>query len=405
MVGFAGSYSPQVGDEFIFKGGVTWPIIVFPLTAAGSGNSSRDDYYGVEPSWHTGARFRQPIFSAGGSAIRGSLDEFMNLRNKDYIEVDDISFTGWTATSGRLGYGDCAAIDINSRDGEGDQNITINRITVSDFSTDETDSCLIISGYTRPPYTGRSLLENSTFMGSGKDFTSGTKCIANAENNKMSGMLGMIYPCGHGTISGNLLYDCGYPAWPPGATDVHADAIQQDATDGLPLYIHDNVIYNTGYSHDLGDECEAMLVGPGAPLYVWNNVMYDLHGESFNLDEGNGSRISAYYWNNTVEGGVTGSCLHSGHTGVTETLIVFEKNLCISNSGSTNEGVDKTVSATTLTIDHNILLTTSEAAREGYTTPEALAHSRPRSGGPTVNAGANLSSDCSSIVTLCLERN
>ena len=45
--GSAPSYSHQAGDQFIFKGGVTWPAACFQMTLQAGGSSGASDYYGV----------------------------------------------------------------------------------------------------------------------------------------------------------------------------------------------------------------------------------------------------------------------------------------------------------------------------------------------------------------------
>ena len=41
------AYSHQVGDQFIFKGGDTWPVGCFVMTIPYSGTSSAIDYFGA----------------------------------------------------------------------------------------------------------------------------------------------------------------------------------------------------------------------------------------------------------------------------------------------------------------------------------------------------------------------
>ena len=104
-----------------------------------------------------------------------------------------------------------------------------------------------------------------------------------------------------------------------------------------------------------------------------------------------------YYWNNFVEGGLGGSayCLRAGHEGVTIQNLVFENNLCVTSVGSSTQGVATAgagsgLSATTKTIEHNVVLTPSKASSDGYTSGSTHAYS-PQSGtAPTIAAGDNL---------------
>lgn len=63
MSNWAGSgYSHSPGDRFIFKGGVTWPSACFWFNILAGGNSSGNDYYGVDKTWFSGGSFTRPIF-------------------------------------------------------------------------------------------------------------------------------------------------------------------------------------------------------------------------------------------------------------------------------------------------------------------------------------------------------
>lgn len=67
MVGFAGSYSHSNGDVFVFKGGVTWPLVTMPLTVANSGADGVEDIYtgGQEEGTPYGSGY--PVFDGGNS--------------------------------------------------------------------------------------------------------------------------------------------------------------------------------------------------------------------------------------------------------------------------------------------------------------------------------------------------
>lgn len=69
---FTGTYSHQAGDRFIFKGGVTWPSTEFPIHDVNGGVSGNPDYYGVDPTWYSGASWSRPIWDAGGSSAVGT---------------------------------------------------------------------------------------------------------------------------------------------------------------------------------------------------------------------------------------------------------------------------------------------------------------------------------------------
>jgi hypothetical protein len=62
MVGWAGSYSHQAGDTFVFKGGVTWPRVTLPIIVQSGGTLGMRDTYTTDATWYTGASWARPIF-------------------------------------------------------------------------------------------------------------------------------------------------------------------------------------------------------------------------------------------------------------------------------------------------------------------------------------------------------
>ena len=65
MVGFSGSYSHSAGDQFVFKGGVTWPSNTFPVTIGYSGTTNSQDRYTSSDSWYSGGSWSYPVFDGG----------------------------------------------------------------------------------------------------------------------------------------------------------------------------------------------------------------------------------------------------------------------------------------------------------------------------------------------------
>ena len=404
------SYAPATGDRFIFEGGDTWPNSAFPLMTE-SGLPLRSDYYGIETDWHTGPSFTPPIFSAGGSNITGhsdALDGFIDTASRDYVEVDGIQFTGWTA-SGLASGATCAVVDLGT-----DTNVTINRVLVTGMSIDSSgdaqqDNCAVALGNPNPPFGGSSILENSTITGGGNTYGIAAWMLANVENNAISGLPGMIYPAvptgGTGTISGNLMYDCGYPSFPSGASNLHADMILVDVT-GNPstLYVHDNVLYNTNSQG--GGECESMwLSNPGESDYVWNNVLYNLRGSGpLKLGDLSSTNGTAFVWDNTLEGAWDGtsspntSCVEGAHG--TMVAVTVQNNLCVTNSGGISSGLTGSD-----TVGNNVVLTTSQANNDvsrGLLSNSPFQYALTGGSSPGVGAGANLSTDCSgALASVC----
>jgi hypothetical protein len=250
---------------------------------------------------------------------------------------------------------------------------------------------MAVQGATYAPYAGNSVVQNSVFDGGGSSFGEAVRCFGNIKNSVVHDMVGMLFPCGHGEVSGNLLYNCGYPSFPSGASNVHADAIQVNGADGA-FYIHDNVIHDTGRDSN-GNECEAGLIGnPGETDFVWNNVSYNIHGNSWALTQNASPGIAAYFWNNTMTGGMdgVGYCVRQGHSGTYSTIQIVN-NHCITSAGRID---DTALSATTKTVTNNLVQTMSTANSQGYSAAQSFAFSPTAGTQATVGAGGNLSGQC-----------
>src|SRR4051812_43244379 len=89
MQGFNQNYLHAPGDHFIFKGGVTWPASVFPMTVTvGGASDSARDYYGVDPTWFTGGGWGRPIFD-GQRTLK---DNGVVFAGGTWFQVDNIEF-------------------------------------------------------------------------------------------------------------------------------------------------------------------------------------------------------------------------------------------------------------------------------------------------------------------------
>jgi hypothetical protein len=376
MVGCANnclSYTPAAGDSFIFKGGVTCGSGLYPIVWNWSGTVGSHITIGVDQSWFTGGSWSRPIFDPAGmiGGTTGS-DIIFDVRGGEHLNINQLEFNGFTATSWAGTFGNCAVIEA-----VGLQDVVIDGIYVHGFSIDLTsdgNGCHLIQGATFAPFQGDSVVKNSIMAGDGVTAGSAILAFGNVKNNVIHDMVGMIFPMGHGEISGNLLYNCGYPSFPPGASAMHADAIQVDGADGT-FYIHDNVIHDTGNDVPNANECETMLIGNASETdYVWNNVAYNIHGNAMALVQDSAVGVAAYFWNNTVTGSLdgVGYCVRAGHDTTGYGTIEIRNNHCITSAGRAD---DPALVATTLTVDHNTVQTTATANGQGYNSGQTYAYS------------------------------
>ncbi|MGO9762305.1 MAG: hypothetical protein ACLP1Q_13705 [Solirubrobacteraceae bacterium] len=454
MRGFAGSYTPQPGDHFVFEGGVTWPNSALPLIATGSGAAGNEDFYGVDEDWYAGASYTPPVFNAEGKATQGTdqdgrkVDEMMDLSTLEYITVEGIHFEGYTAKKEELGDESyqCDGLGVNN-DGEGgDKNIHFNKIAFTgwaiDFYSHETNSsnCTAIGARGegdegKDEGDNNDSLTNSTVEGKeGEAASWSVSCFSRVEGDRIGKATNLVTPCPNTTshvaiVANNVLFDCGYPYWPAGAGEPqHGDVLQslyRIPAGGETDYIYNNVIYGTGAirgNHTTpiwegksgeGGSCESALLGgeAGEPhsdsTYLYNNVFYDIYGNSPHPD----TETKNYnVQNNTLEAGNAGEndCLVHGHPN-TLTELTYTNNLCISNASpsETSEGVETSgpepIHAETTHIAHNLLIPPSAVAADGYTTTSTPYIYAPTSeSAKGVGKGENLHTLCTNTLeSLC----
>ena len=438
------SYRGLPGDRFIFEGGDIWPNRAFPFST-GSGSGGAPDYYGVETDWYVGPAFARPTFDAGNALTPGAdangpgsftgpgqNDVMMDLYRRDYVQVDDIHFTGFRRDSTMTSVqGVCAVLNSSNQGNPAyDQNITYNRLLIDHMYDDAADvGCdAIVGGNSEAGhYAGNSVVENSTIAGDGATYMKGIGLIGNIENNVIHDLPGLIGPVttGTATISGNVLYNCMYPALPSDggqANNQHADeliigGVTTSSTPAATYYIHDNVFARNGQSgyssgSGTGDECESLMIGNWNETdYVYNNVFYNLYGNGpVSPQSGAPTIAGAYYWNNSIEPGTGAAggeqCFRFEGGSTTYQQLSIQNNLCVTTSGAVygNTGAHVLSSA----IDHNVVVTPSQLKPGGaYAGDFGLPGTtsfvwQPLGNAPTNGSGTNLSSKCpGALAALC----
>jgi hypothetical protein len=105
MKGFTGGYTHAAGDQFVFKGGVTWPHGVLPLHILYSGAPGAVDAYGgLDTTWYSGAAWSQPKFDGeqlmapNGTVIHGGVS-FVRVTNLAVVNSGNPSDPSGTAVA------------------------------------------------------------------------------------------------------------------------------------------------------------------------------------------------------------------------------------------------------------------------------------------------------------------
>jgi hypothetical protein len=416
------SYSGKhaAGDKIIFKGGVEWPNLVFPMAPVGEGSAGHQDYFGVLKSWHEGASFTKPIFnaenkpSAGTDACDGhEVDAFIDLRCGDHYTLEDIAFENFKADYAEktYEYGECAMVNVG-----GAEHDVISRVYIHSFYIDaktfNSSECFLVNAASSErPAGNETVIEHSVLEGDHKSYGVAIEGFGNVIDNTVKAIAVQVIPRGHGTIAGNNLSDCAYnsetktveyPSDGEATTGQHLDMIQENGANGT-FYYHDNVLHGTGGGGS-GGECEIMEIGnpnhetPGSSAdYVWGNVIYGIHGANTPTFPQNGNQNAGHeaWWNNTIEATTAegseagGTCIRSEGGPVAGEIqpltVTVQDNLCVSTTngkGSVPVGEGEGVSipegaincATTVscTVNHNLFIESTSVASDHYSTLSEL---------------------------------
>ncbi|HEY3838135.1 MAG TPA: hypothetical protein VGL72_16260, partial [Bryobacteraceae bacterium] len=96
------SYTHVAGDQFIFKGGVTWPAACFPINITNGGTSGVQDYYGVDLTWFSGGSFTRPLFDLNYTPTNNVISASSGMGTSGYITFDnlEIAHQGITINTG-----------------------------------------------------------------------------------------------------------------------------------------------------------------------------------------------------------------------------------------------------------------------------------------------------------------
>ncbi len=400
------SYSHVVGDQFIFKGGVTWPAACLEINAVAGGTTSTQDYYGVDLTWYTGGSFTRPVFDAAQTVLAG--DHFFYLASSGgYITIDNIEMKNQNI--GSLSFGAAEAIYA----GSGIFGVVLNHLYIHDFMTTlQMSDALGSTDYSAGGIQGYVTLLNSViddtngfgFDSVGTKITGGniggacqncrevsnTKFVADVaacfgvtlcHDSEFTGINQSIQDAAD--PNGHNLHDIG-----PKFARKHSQAIEdENEIGGYTVYnnwVHDNaagIYISVGYK--------------GSQVY--NNVLNNNSGGPWPIEFATtGSDTSAtrgYGFNNTVDcngSGTppTGLLVYNGHTGIAGQLIL-ENNLVVNCPG----GFFQTSATGTVTQSHNYLMGASEATTYGFIAANKYS---PASSDPNVSGQAlNLSSSCS----------
>ncbi|HEY3128375.1 MAG TPA: hypothetical protein VGL91_02880 [Acidobacteriota bacterium] len=400
-----GVKSPQPGDSFILKGGVTWPNATMRWSWAWSGNASNRVYVGVDQTWYNsgvcGASWCRPILDGGKAAITGGGHNLFLMIAADYFTLDNIEFRG--AYFSGYDYGNNAFINPQTSQYVDIKNCYFHGWANASASDSGTG---ILSDSHLPSLNVGMVIEYNIFDGS-------DTAEVQADPNCTGPCLGTLDALWYGPIVHHNIIRYVSNGYIGAAESFH---------DNLVEYIRrspDVTAHENGFENN-SDPCNGLLfynnvirhVVPGvtvwvapqkgcAPTYVFNNVIYDTTaGNVMDIaDALTNPGGSIYVLNNTIEcgpdGNATYSCLNCPASYTACTLrnnhLITGNLTPILNLGASN-----------LTTGNNVIQTQAVANGQSYV---AGSNFSPTAGnGSTVLAGLNVTGLCSgNVAALCTD--
>ena len=361
MATFSGTYVHSAGDQFIFKGGVTWPNACFRMhiVAGGSGAGTRD-YYGVDASWYTGGAWARPIWDMEDTET-ASTNCVMDFDNGiSYVTVDNIEVTQFYWT-GATSYGDDVIFQYRACTYFTFQTLYIHSWTHGTTGAGTTDQALIFNGNTSAPFGTGCIIEDCIADGSevadSMCFNYGGCPII--RNNTIHDVTNGMFSVGN-SYANHLCY----------GNDIYNIRNSFDAAQ------HENgiTIYGPGktYNNKIHDLDAGMPLYPGPSIdltedmLIYNNIVWNIPDTyAITVDNETGDMTGTIYiLNNTFRGySGTGACLRVQDRGYSFAKVVIQNNHWITAAADAT-AIEAEV--TILTEDHNLKQTDAEATAEGY---------------------------------------
>jgi hypothetical protein len=415
--GSAPSYSHQAGDQFIFKGGVSWPAACFQMTITAGGTASAVDYYGVDQTWFVGSSWTRPLFDfahqfpgSGNHAIATS-GAGQNSAGLSYITIDNFEIANMNT---HLSSTDVAVSAVILMGGmfaatQGSVGTTLENSYIHDWFTTENictngqtgNNCTPTMGY--GTVWGVALVDNVELNGDNgylyyqnaqqsAPLVNGCEGCGELRNSKVHGGFAGCSSCK--SVHDNEFYNI-QQSGPAGLMGIHTHIVYEDNQS-----VQDTVAV---FNNAIHDSLAGLIISVYYQSAIYNNVIWNqgnnvgIQLESLPSDN---SSMTGYVFHNTIDLSnetVLNSCYGwaSGYPAGKGTLYL-KNNICIPNGTGTGG-----YSVATQEVSNNIdNMSTSEAAKYGFTPANKY---NPTSSDPNVaRKGVNLMSSLSSSLTSIL---
>lgn len=393
------SYSPQPGDNFVFRGCDTWTFSSsWRIPSSGSGGGPIT-YGGEDQSWYNASvcpsSWSRPIFSGGGAYFgTAGPTNFVEMGSHAYLTIDNIEFTGMYVTGAGNGF----YIDLATATNFVISNNYFHGAAVPNpGGLTSGGASGAIWGQGLPSGNNGKVFLNVIDFG---DSTLGAQSVLDGINvsntevyenylaNMDTCMVGALW-----VIHDNVFYNCGVPAQGNG---LHANQVESNGDGGAGggLY-YNNVFVSPDIAETNGSPILLQIAPqPGSTTYAFNNVFEDSTNGRPPISCSHGSNSAAgtcIVFNNTVEcgrdSGPTQSCGEAGDGGsLSNGIIEGNYNHFITSQSPSKVMVVMNAGKATMTPNPNLVETLSQANNEGYTMSTGFA---PSAGGSTIGAGGS----------------
>lgn len=404
------SYTPQAGDQFIFRGGDTWhrssgtPVgLSWTWSWSGSNDTTGRIYIGVDKTWYSGASWARPILDLDNGLAQSSCSypdnnvTAVTFANRSYVTFDNFEFTGA-----------CYSGDIYN---PLIQWSSATYITVSNnyFHGWSMTGSLSDSQWGIINGTGTSSNTHNTFLGNvidGSDstyYSGGSTHYCTADHACSGGgiyndcpiIVGNIFRyvanafvCGNFTLVHDNVFDHMYESF-CSPTCEHGNILESISGAGSTLTIYNNITSNTNMGVTFWPELNS------GSMYVFNNVFFNIGNSAncFLLDHG---PQADYFYNNTLDSPCPFPGFYNQHVGEEyQGSATFGNNHYIGYAAFSSTYNNGNLADPLTNNGGHILQSEATANSQGYTSSNNYAPSD--SGDATIGAGNDNTTWCNSL--------
>jgi hypothetical protein len=380
MNGFTGTYVHSAGDQFIFKGGVTWPFAAFPMTIAAGGAAGNNDYYGVDKTWFTAGSWTQPVFDFNFQTTGGTWGQPIAL-TFPWITFDNLEVKNFFIDTAFSINANCM---FYSPPGQG--NVLLTNMLIHDWTTNAVA--------TDGQYGAVCALSSS-------NLTIDHTTIYNSQGAKNYGVCSFNWDI----VRFSTLHDCTQGVF--AGVDVHDNTIYNIPKSFDPT-AHENALQvNNNIIHDVGHGTALYLAisNLNGTYNIYNNVIYNSVVPFITVDPDtlSSAPVTVNVWNNTCANIVAESsqiCVRNANRGGSAliTTLQVQNNFSINNAAPSKAfSFDQSVIVNPIVQTNNVITSESNGAAQGFVPANLFSPTVPSAG--TVNKGINLSSDFTTDIT------